>query len=603
MWLGSVKAYILKRPACAGVLRVLWALGTVLCGFLMLEVSSISSVKHLFAMPLRYILLNLATVGIVFSGILMAVNRVWLATVVTSLVCGLTALINHYVLMYHGMPLSFPMLRNFSTAMNVASSYSLSLDKVSAVLLGAMAVMVLLGLLLKKLVKESPMRRKARWLRNGILLLASVGVLYFGYFSPNPVKPPRTNTWLWKESYQTYGYAASTIESFTQTRNAVNEPEGYSPEALPAMEPESPAGTRTPDVILILNESFYDLRQVMDLQTDVPCMPNLDTMENLARGWAVVPSSGGGTNSSEYELLTSNSMQLMPGITPFFSLDLSGANSIVSVLNSLGYTTLGSHAESGANYARTQGYALLGFDKTCFEADFLNKEFYYTRRYETDACVYGNLLRWYEQMPEDAPRFLYTLTIQNHGAWTFDDASHDTVHVLGDYGEDTEPINEYLTGIQLSDLAFRELTEYFAGQERPVIVCMMGDHCPSLAEDHVDARYTGLDRELRLRQVPLYMWANFPLKELDLGTVSMNYVVPMLLEQGDMAMTPYYRYLLQLKERVPVLTAMGYYRDAEGIFHAYDAPSENKALVDGYFRLEYNNLSDHRQQSRFVPAQ
>ena len=48
-------------------------------------------------------------------------------------------------------------------------------------------------------------------------------------------------------------------------------------------------------------------------------------------------------NSTEYEMLTSNSLILMPSITPFNWLNLYNANSVVSYLKGLGYTTMAAH--------------------------------------------------------------------------------------------------------------------------------------------------------------------------------------------------------------------------------------------------------------------
>lgn len=61
---------------------------------------------------------------------------------------------------------------------------------------------------------------------------------------------------------------------------------------------------------------------------------NIHQMENLIQGQVVVPVAGGGTNKSEYELLTSNSMELMntSSTDPFNILKLKNANSVVSIL-------------------------------------------------------------------------------------------------------------------------------------------------------------------------------------------------------------------------------------------------------------------------------
>lgn len=366
---------------------------------------------------------------------------------------------------------------------------------------------------------------------------------------------------------------------------------------IPDAKVEEPA---TPDVILILNETFYDLRQLVDIQTDVPFLDNIESLDNLLMGYAVSPQSGGGTNSSEYELLCSNSLQMLPGVTPFNVLDLVNASSIVSNLNSLGYYSLGSHGEVSMNYSRGQSYKNLQFQSVHFKEDFLDATTFGGRSFYTDESLYQNLIRWYEEAPEEDPRFLYLLTIQNHGDYNKSDDAYDLVHVQTDFGANNSRINEFLTLVHLSDEAFRDLTEYFSGVDRPVLICMLGDHAPSFARNLVE---NGPENDLLLRKVPLLIWANFPLEQQGLGTMSMNYVVPTLFDIAGIQLTPYYSYLLRMKEDIPILTSYGDYYDAEGNRYTYDSDQGGpyEELVDSYFCLEYENLTKRRNQELFVP--
>lgn len=573
--------------------------------FLMLELSSGGSLQHLSTMPFIYKLLNCGTLGVIFAFFWIICNRLWLAGIFCIGMSGIIAIINHYVLMYHGMPLSFLVLKNFSTAMNVTSSYNFSLDHIVIKLIISMLLLVSLCILSRFITKKHHLQGYKILKRNLALIILGGIFIFSSYFGDNTIKPKKTIGWLWSEAYHTYGYTACTIESITQSINVINRPEGYSTEAVASIEIKAPDSqiSSQPDIILILNESFYDLKQVADFDTDVPYLQNIENMDNLLKGYAIAPAPGGGTNSSEYELLTSNSLQLMPGITPFNSLNLANANSIVSFLKNLGYATTGSHSESGLNYSREQGYSLLGFDQINFEDSFSDVEFYHKRWYETDQSLYNNLIRWYEECDTDSPRFQYLLTIQNHGSWDLNDPEHDIVHVQNDFNENTQLMNEFLTGIYLSDQAFKTLTDYFANQERPVIICMLGDHSPTFASSIIDEQYSDLEKQFRLRKVPLYIWANFALEKLELNTMSMNYVIPTLLEIANVELSPYYSYLLEAKHYVPILSSVGYYMDINGNYYKYseDDDSEFKHIVDDYFYLEYNNLHSSRIPELFLP--
>lgn len=600
---------LMKSWLCKNLLWVLSALILLGCQF-MLEFSCLPTMAHfyefLYLFDLRFAILNYLTLGALWSVFLILFRRAWFSDLLCTILCGGIAIANHYVIEFHSMPLSFLLVKNFTTAMNVISGYEFTIGFSVATLLIVITLLFVLCIIVYR--KEKSNRKQSHRIRDTILILMSACVLYFGYFSANPIKPAKTIAWLWNEAYNTYGFLACSIESFFQLFETVNTPEGYSPEKLSTIDiPASkPKADTYPDIILILNETFYDLQQITDIQTDMPYLNNIEAMDNLLTGYAVVPGAGGSTNSSEYELLTSNSVQLMPGVTPFNFLDLRDANSIVSHLNQLGYNTLACHPAPGANYSRIMAYPRLGFQTVHFWDDFTDLSYYGHRPYETDASLYSNLIRWYENAPSDQPRFLYALTIQNHGSWNMNSPEQDLVHTSTDFGETTDMIQEYLSCVSLSDQAFRDLTAHFSQSDRPVIICMMGDHAPSFAPSITDPAYSSAEKALNVRKVPLLIWANYELPEMALETTSINFVAPTLLDIAGLPLSPYYSYILQLKEQVPIVSSYGSYYDADGNLYEYasDDGAPYASAVDNYFYLEYNNLhSNERDQNFFQPFQ
>lgn len=491
--------------------------------------------------------------------------------------------------------------------MNVITSYQISLNAYVQKILVLIAGLVILSFLVWFLTRTPKGSKKRVWWRNALLVIFCISVYYWGYGSNNPVKPAKTITWSWYLAYHEYGYVPCTLETFALSTNVVTRPEGYSEEHISQISfSESPAEQEydRPDILLILNESFYDLRQITDLMEDAPFLEHLEGMERLLTGYAVVPNSGGSTNASEYELLTSNSLQLMPGVTPFNALDLTDANSVVSHMNALGYNTLGAHCMDSSNYSRKVGYDALGFDEIYFDEDFSIIEYIPGRGYNSDKANYENVIQWYDAMPEDQGRFLYLLTIQNHGDWNQSPAENDTIHAQTDYGEYDAIVDEYLTCIDYSDIAFQYLTDHFSSVERPVIICMVGDHSPNFAGNIADSKYSAEEQELLLRRVPMVIWANFDLEVQELGTMSMNYVVPTLLEMANVERSAYYDYILEMKQQVPVISSYGKYYDTEGNQYDYDQDTglPYEALVNDYFYLEYHNISGKTNREIYIPG-
>lgn len=196
---------------------------------------------------------------------------------------------------------------------------------------------------------------------------------------------------------------------------------------------------------------------------------------------------------------------------------------------------------------------------------------------------------------------MYLLTIQNHGDWNLNPSEYDTVHANSDYGNCDEDVNEFLTSIQQTDRSFQTLIEFYRTVERPVVICMMGDHSPYFASEIIDKSLTEDEANLLLRKTPLMVWANYDLgiENYDLGTMSINYVIPTLLNMAGVSLSPYYQYMLELKQDVPILTSYGVYYDKTGNMYDYNEETQYTDAVNKYFYLEYNNLSDYRNQNLF----
>lgn len=592
------------------LINILLILSTLVVSNYVLEYSSHYQYQNgtfsMLSLPPAYYLLSIATMGILFIVIFLICNRIWLTCGILNGMCGILAVINYFVIKYHGAALSFLLLRNLTTAMNVVDGYAFYVDRV-VLRIAQCTCMICAAAVLTGFFTNLPvLPRKKTWLRDGILIAVCVAVFCVGYLGENPVKPKKVITFRWDDSYREYGFLPCTVETLFQMINVVNMPPDYSASRLDQIPDIAASGEtgETPDIILILNEALFDLRIMGDFPTDVAYFEAFDTLDNCLHGYALSPRINGGTNISEYEILSSNSTYLMPGVTPFQELKLAGANSIVSHLKALGYNTSGLHGESPENYSRSVGYRGLGFENIHFVEDFENLTYYQSRRWPSDKSLYENMIRWYNEKTEDAPRFEYLLTMQNHADYNDNASEHDLVHVLKDYGESTDEINEYLTYVYQSGLAFRELTDYFRTVDRPVIICMLGDHCPpNLAEVVMDASISEEEAQVLLRQVPLMIWANFPLQEQDLGVMSMNYVVPVLLDIAGVRTSPYYDYLLSMHEQFPIVTSYGTYFDDKGNLYQYDLENAevNHKILNDYFYLEYNNLSENRRQEFFDP--
>ena len=623
----TLKKFPWKQFLLRGVLPCLLAVAAAFIARYQLELSDGAAPAYLAQQGLTFAALNAMTAFCLTLALFALAGRWWLATGLSGLLFTIVALIDYYTCELHGAALMPQDILNLGTAAEVMGSYTLKISQtVVTIVLWFLPVLVI-SAAQWFLARGGP--RRASWRARGVRVLGCAAgifcVLFFGYFGPAPLKPKATYGWAWQETYYKYGYLAGTVEAASLMADPILEPEGYTDQAaddavalLDGATVETAAaaeGQPYPDIVLILSESFYDFSLVTDLQADAEILPVTSALENAVKGHTVSPHVGGGTNSSEYEMLASNSLMLMPSITPFNWLNLYGANSLVSYTESLGYATMAAHPYVNTNYRRDSAWRALGFDETYFEDAFPTKETYGDRPYQTDSATYRDFQALYEAMPEDQPRFAFLVSIQSHGDYDMNDPSLDTVHAATDYGEYDALMDEYLSCIQKSDAAVAELCDYFTQlyeeTGRRVVVAFAGDHAPSFVDHVADPSIPENELQILERSTPFFIWANYPLTAIDAATsdtdplnrMDMVMLAPTIAQQAGLPLSDFYAYMLALKQVAPVVTAANDYMLPDGSTAVYGEDAALDAWVHGYFNLEYNNVGAHarREQSFFEP--
>ena len=552
-----------------------------------------------------------------------------------SILITIWSIINYYVIQYHGSPLFGSEIRNAKTALAVADGYDFSptAQVVILVLLFLIeALLMIIMLLLSKSRKfcYSPgIKQQGHFsgkqtgvsIRTALLLcIPAVAIVFLLLFSPVAFKPRNSMKWTWVNSVKEYGYLSCIIEDIDKIIHKFNKPDGYNENAVNMILDE--IGTQEtnyspfhdiqqaqyPDIILILNETFYDFDAITTIETDHDYLKEYYNIPNARYGQCVVPNLGGGTNNTEYELLTGNSMALLGTDAPFNYIDfVKDKNNIVQNLESSGYTTLGMHCGGAINYARKRAYPEMGFDTVMLgKNDFTYFSKYGNRRW-TDADNYRDLLEMYDKMGE-GPRFVWLLTYQNHAYYEQNDPEYDTVHVLSVPGNSStegsailyDKINEYLTCLEMSAKAIHAMTVQLQDSERDVIVCMLGDHAPVLVKEiSAEKARTEEERELLSRTVPWMLWSNN--KKLlsdtansetaDNSIMSTFYMAPTLFQLAGIPEPEYYQIMLKTKEKIPVCTGDGIYMNPSGQIGHLEENEINNKLMQQYYYMEYYMLT------------
>lgn len=61
------------------------------------------------------------------------------------------------------------------------------------------------------------------------------------------------------------------------------------------------------------------------------------------------------------------------------------------------------------------------------------------------------------------------------------------------------------------------------------------------------------------------------------------------METAEISMTPYQKFVLEVREKVPAMNMVGYLED-DGQWHSYSEENQYKELLDKYWHLQHNNM-------------
>ena len=267
---------------------MLLVLMTAACQILTLELSSAGGMElgvagvletFLHRSPI-YNLVLLMTIFLLDGLLLLAFGNVGYAMVVSSLITTALAVTNYFVFLLHGTPFTLDMIRNTGTALKVLQSYSLHMDM-------SLWGIFLLGVFIPAISLIFFRRQKIRR-RNMLLpLIVLLALMTVHYLIPESVIPKGVVKWSWGESIAQVGYLNCFIEETVHSGQVIKKPQDYDEEKIRTFAEnyeKSRQGSQSPDVILILNETFFDLSQVTDVDADGDYLKNIHSLQNAVTG-------------------------------------------------------------------------------------------------------------------------------------------------------------------------------------------------------------------------------------------------------------------------------------------------------------------------------
>lgn len=533
------------------------------------------------------------------------------------------------VLVLRKTPLVPTDLLSIKTAVSVAGNYTFEFTSrlIVATAFSVMLVYIIHKLELKKTMIETSKMLEQLGVRLVFLACSGILILYVGSFQRGEFQKDNFDVENMNENVGTLlAFYLNSKEMFLE------EPSGYTvakaerlldeytDETEEYVEASTVFDDDNPNVIIIMDEAFSDLEVLGDLELDrdpLSFCHELVSNDNVISGELNVSVWGGNTCNSEFEVLTGNTLQLLPyGSIPYMQYVNKNTYSICDYFHKLGYRNVAIHPYWGQCWRRDTIYNQIGFDEFIDAEDFdvesstrnldnitIHSGFdfgdlEYVREYISDRESFRKIIEQYENKGADEKLFLFNVTMQNHGGYLYDGDNFEYTIKSNRYNAPS--VNQYLSLIQKTDEAFEELISYFKQAEEPTVILFFGDHQPGLANEfyeemfgHTYENFTIGDYQKRYT-VPYYIWANYDLNLLcdaQTDVTSTNYLSLILKEAAGLPLDSWDNFRKEVQEEYPVLTARMLI-DCNGTRYLRDGVQDE--LLDQYELIQYYQMKEDK---------
>ena len=459
-------------------------------------------------------------------------------------------LVDYYLMIFRGSHFVPWDIRAISTAASVMSNYKFIIEERVVISILCLTLEIILAFMLvdeRRIVKKNQ------------VVLSCVGTLMILFFV-NMNHPYLFDV---DSGYSQQGFTVGFFSSIKYMKYST--PKGYSKEKaeeiLNKQKKINGGKIRARNVIIIMNESFSDLRVINDEIIDDSYMPYYDSLDqNVIKGNLYVPVFGGGTCNSEFEVLTGVSTRYTP-TTPYVTTINRDIDSLCRYFDIEGYKSIAFHPFLIENWNRDKVYPYLGFQELYDMNDMDEKE--YIRWCVSDKSDYKKVIELYNSN-KNSSFFMHNVTMQNHGSYSEEYGNLENIADLSKYGEFPQA-ETYLSLIKQSDDAIKELCDYFSNVDDPTLICFFGDHQPSLEQEFYELLYGKKLDELtddeRMKQyiTPFFIWTNYDIENQYIDKISANYLEDIILLTAGYDLTGYEAFTYQLFQQYPVISLNGIY--------------------------------------------
>lgn len=556
--------------------------------------------QHFLMRGIFFYALNIFTYFLLYSLTYLVTGKIKLSGMVTYSLSGFMGLVHYYAKLFRGNPFMAADCFSLGTAADVASHYSLSFEHEVVI---CSIIFIVLLIVLKKIRVDETIFQKSRFITRGLAFVYILFAVWFFFISNIPVHLSLLSFDAGIDKvYENNGSFPGFILSARKLK--VRAPFGYSVKKVLEItdkykNEEICYENDGVNLIVVVDESFSDIMRNHPEYISEDNMPFLHSMkDDFETGTLVASIFGGNTANSEFEFLTGFTMAFEPyGMVSFQNIERE-VPSINYTLQADGYSGIyGMHPGKPDSWKRDVVYPFLGFERFMSKEDFAHQDS--IRGFVSDKACLAQILDEYETLSDQRePVYIYGMTIQNHGGYEDEgEGLNQSIEVVNEELSDDEKLKLYVNLIKETDSAVESLVKPLAERDEKVMVLFFGDHLPGMDKSTVDILSKG-ERDFKFDS-PFYLWANFDIPEENIGKISMNYLGAYLLNRAGATLSPYERYLLDLRKDIPVLTLNGYTGSDGKYYEISDKSSPYYQKVLEYEYLQYNALYDNDVDMEF----
>lgn len=539
-------------------------------------------------------LVNLLLILLVYGVCLLVFQRIPYALAGGNILLLIVFVINYYLTLFRGTTLCLDDLLALGTGLTVVGNYQLTMSSELWYSILYFCFFIVFGF-------WCDIPGKGKKYHIPVTAAVLLYCLFFGIFwGKTDYLEKHELQWYASDNQQNNGFLLSF--GLNMKEASMKKPEGYSEEMLQAIAEETRLAYgqtrkvegKKPNIILIMNEAWSDLRVLGNLETTEEYMPFYTSLkENALKGNTYVSVQGGLTANSEFEVLTGDSLSFfLHSVIPYNLQVRRDMSSLASVLGEQGYTTMAMHPNGAGSWNRDKVYEHFGFDDFVDIGDF-QTEISYVGNFVSDRVNFNEIIWHYENRDKEKLFFLFDVTIQNHADYYGQVESLIEIEKVGntpasemEYIKDAET---YINLMKITDDALQELIQYFEKEQEPTIICMFGDHQPVLSDGYYEAVFadSGLTEEEKQQQkyiTPYLIWSNYDVSFEEYGDMNVSYLGAALLECAGVELPDYYKFLLNMQRDYPVVSRWN-----------LDSLAQEEAILQ-YRMLEYNHLVDKNSE-------